>query len=296
MGLLTAAQIAALPGGKIAHKVEILCPRSPSTFTPVTTHVIHDETAGAPVCVTSFGRRVNSAGNISPKSYGDINSMRCEFTIDNTDGKALREELDTGGIFYSTTGVGMSYMEWPRHCFIKHSRYVLDGSSWSELPGSPWTGQIIDVIYDDKEKSATIQAEAHVSTLMREPWTIDHSHDTLVTSSYTPGGLTISDISTGVEAGGDVWVQFDVSESVSYDITFSYRGVWPGVAIFNDTGSGVTTVESEDTAPPTTPQSWTSVSFHAVLTQTESPNRVQLFMTQTIPYVEFDQTPEARPW
>lgn len=298
MGLLTAAQLTALEAGaKIAHKVEVICPRSPVGYEYWTTNLIHDETSGTGVrCVESLGARANSVGNISPKSYGSVETTRCEFVIDNSDGKAHRESVDSDGMFYSTNYISSGYMEDPRSCHIKHYRYVKVAGAWSELPGSPWVGKIQEVVYDEYGETATIIAEAYASTILREPWSVDHSHTTQVAASYTPSGIYIGNISSGVDSSGDVWVQLDASESVSYSLTFEFTTVYsPTATTRTRTGSATSspfTIQYEDTSPPT---DWRVCIFRLVLTATVG-GRVQYWQSPTIPVVNWDDSATARPW
>lgn len=306
MGLLSSAQLAALDSGaKIAHKVEIInvgWQYVAPGYEFTTSHTIHDETAGTPICVESFGSRANSVGNISPKSFGDVNSMRCEFVIDNSDGKALREAIDEDGMFHARDITDNSYMSRPYVCRVKHSKYAWVAGDWSELPGSPWTGQIVDVIYDDDNETATIQAEAYVANVLREPWDVAHSHTTIVSMPYTPNGLYIGSISSGVTSGGNTWAQFNASEAVSadgatgYQLYFTYRGVQVTANTYtlfegNSTTSPFT-IQEEDTSPPA---EWRWCMFSVVLTADDD-DRIQTFRSPLIPMINSGDDPTARPW
>ncbi len=203
MGDLTAAQIAAIPAGRIGQKLEVLAPRVYGNWTIYTANVAHDDTASPPVRgVTSWGSRGNSVTNVSPKSPGEVMHGRCEFTIDNSDGIANINTVRADGIFYSTTILSVPFMAEPAACRVRHSFYVYAAGAWSELPGSPWIGQMQEPRYDDASGEATLVAEGLAAILLREPWHVDHGYDTAVDTSYVSSGFGISSVTSGLTYGG----------------------------------------------------------------------------------------------
>ena len=296
MGLLTAPQIAAIPSGRIAQKLDIICPRN-QYWSASVTNTIHDETAGDPICVTRWGKRTNSVGNISPKSFGDISTMRCEITIDNTDGKAYCEAIDSDGIFYATgtpDPPATPFMAMPSMCRLQHSTYVWSAGAWSELPGSPWVGKIDDVVYSDDSGEATIIADGFAATQLREPWNVEHSYDTAVDTSYVPSGFGISSVTSGHTSGGNLWVQATSDPSCSACIGQFY---YPGAVSTTNTPSPATSYPNtlhrfEDTSAPAY---WSMCGIRLILTRA-SDSAVLVFRYPDVPYVAVHQSTSARPW
>lgn len=303
MGLLTAPQIAAMPGARIAHKYELLC-KYYSSWSSYTTNVLHDDTASPPVRgVLSHGSISNSVGNISPKCFGDIETMRCEITVSNSGDRIYREgTYSADGIFYTTAGV-THRMVYPSEARLKHSVYMMVAGSWSELPCSPWIGRVQDVIYSDDRKEATIIADALAAVELREPWNIDHAYDSLVSDAYVPSGFKLSNVTTGITAGGDLWLQATSSEVCTVDGS----GYSAGVATFhyfyeagdNEPSADVTSTGSlhrfEDTSAPGGWGAGKPCGIGLRLIRASDSKEI-LFYVPEIPLVWQNQSAVARPW
>jgi len=214
VGLLASTtQDAIAAGNKIRQRWTILVPvvAGSSTFTE---NVIHDDD-GDQRTVIDAGRRRNTAYNVSIVVPGEMSASSYEFVVDNSSGRFYSDVVD--GYFYSNWG-GLMYKADPRECRVKHEVFVDVGGSWVELPCSPWIGQITDVIYEDtysadgtpQPVSATIISEGLLGTILRQPWTSDHTHEDNALASYTPSGMVVSSLDRGWYMSGYtyyVWAQ-----------------------------------------------------------------------------------------
>ena len=299
MGDLTAAQIAAIPTGKIGHKLEVFTTIAGTSWNLYhDENVVHDDTASPPVrAVTCWGSRANSVTNISPKQPGSIEITRQEITINNTNGKAHIGTVDSDGYFYFDYGA-YEAMSAPSISRLKHSYYVWTGLAWSELPGSPWMGQIHEVHYDDIRGEATIIAQGLAAHILQEPWHVDHSVDSLVYNSHTPSAFSISDVTTGLTAGGNLWLQATSSVACAGAAPvarFRYGRTPPQVNTPAAAGSSTSTLHRfEDTAAPS-PWGMPNCYISLTLTRT-SDSRALTFHYPEIPLVNLHQSTVARPW
>jgi len=230
VGLLTTAQKAAIPGNRVRQTWSIIRPTSAGA-TPSDAVVIGVDdptrTGDTKARVIDKGRRGNSAGNISPKVFGDIDASSYSIVVSNET-----------GYFYRKAGsawqYGGGYISQPRECWIKHEVEVWDGTAWTHLPCSPWIGRVVDVSYEDAishidgsiiSGAAVIRSEGYLNAILKNTWSKEeHTQITQAIDDYDTPSLLVSSISRGwrVETfTNHVWLQLTSSLECSGRLTLN---------------------------------------------------------------------------
>ena len=226
MGLLTAGQLAAIPGGKFRQKWTIIHADGLISF------VLHDDDGG-PQTVIDPGSRTASAYNVSLQSPGDLAAQTYQFTASNASGQLYH--TGTGSYFYD-----VSKTAWvpPTTAVVKHQVYVWASGAWSELPCSPWVGRIAHIEYDDVlgpdgtwgPGTATVTCEGYLGELVRKPWTNEHGEHVENATAITPSGFLVYSFSSGWDMVGSdyrLWVQYRTTVTSSSSVKFyANSGIW----------------------------------------------------------------------
>lgn len=225
MGLLTAAQIAAIPGNRVRQMWRVRVPEAHGDD-PTLINIIGvsdpTKTDGTETRIVDAGVRSNDAGNLSPQTFGNMAAGEYSIVVSNADGYMYQGAL---GAF----GDGGSFAPLPTECHLEHWCQVWTPAGWTHLPCSPWTGKIIDVIYQDTRDHgavATIITVGLLSKILKRRWTPGvHSTEETVCDYAVDGPIVTAASSGWYSSGGHyhLWLQFTTSLSyysyVSYDPT-----------------------------------------------------------------------------
>jgi len=226
MGLLATATKAAIPGNRVRQTWSIIRPTSagatPSSAVVVgTTDTLR--TSDTKARVIDCGTRRNSAGNISPKVFGEIDAGTYTVVMSN----------ETGFFYYNTYPSafelsGTGFWANPRECLLKHEVEQWDGSAWTHLPCSPWTGRITDIAYEDTPTAgatATIMASGFISDVVKKTWdNTAHTAITTVLDPYSPSGILLSTMTRGwdlISTHYHVWLQVTTGAACTGLMTFT---------------------------------------------------------------------------
>lgn len=302
MGLLTAAQLAAIPGSRVRQTWSIIRPTSAGA-TPSSAVVMGTtdtlKTGDTKPRVIDCGRRTNSAGNVSPKVFGDISSQDYSIVLSNDSGYFYR--ATSGGAWW----VSGSYTAQPRECWLKHEVEVWDGDSWEHLPCSPWTGKILDVTYDDVISAvdgssvgatATISAVGYLSALLKQPWSAEaHTQITQGIDDYDTPTLLVSDITRGWRVDGftnHIWLQLTTSAACSCRLTV--RRQTAATTWYDTTSSGTLHQFDVDTGLGAgQPVYSCALTVHITVT---SGGAVYTYGYPLIPLIYSSEAASVRPW
>ncbi|HOX27476.1 MAG TPA: hypothetical protein PLL30_17185 [Candidatus Krumholzibacteria bacterium] len=182
MGLLAAAVRAAIEAGApYRHRWFVSVPYE-AGVAPTVNNELHDDLAYTDSggvtrrCVIDPGKRIVEAYNKSLSVPGELSRGYYAIGCDNSDGRFY--VTTAGNVWYSTSGDG--YQANPVECHLNHWIYVLaapdapaDPDSWARIYPITYRGKIVNVAYDNDQKTATIEAIGLAALALEYVWTED---------------------------------------------------------------------------------------------------------------------------
>jgi len=156
MGLLTAAQKAAIAADPVYRQVWYIAVPSDSGGINFNLLAVHDDDGG-PYRIIDPGTRETSAYNVSMQEPGNLSKALYRVVVDNSDGAlypggSLQVVTDyDGNVTYTATAI---------ECRLYHHVYVRVDGAWSPLSFFSYIGRVNDIAYDDDRKTATITSTA----------------------------------------------------------------------------------------------------------------------------------------
>ena len=178
MGFLdTTARLEIIDHQPVQQKFTVYVPAAAGSSS-FETNVIHHPSAGIE-CVVDAGSREISGYNVSFATPGQLSRGLYRFTVDNGDGNFYTPA--TGGLWYHNTG---SYTAHPVECEVEHELQVWSPSSDAWLTLLTWRGHIINIEYNDADRTATIECIGIAAKFLDKTFEADDS-------DYTDTGETV---------------------------------------------------------------------------------------------------------
>ena len=172
MSVLTAPQKAAIAAGAPFRQMFTIKVPASSGSSSYTSNVIHND-VGGPYAVTNPGQRHVEAYNVSFKEPGRLAASQYTIEVQNSSGEF--SPYASGHVWNPVWGGGGDYDADPRECLLLHQVYVLVAGAWSEITGIAYTGRVVDIEFDDRNKTAEIITEGITADILRKMWLESHS-------------------------------------------------------------------------------------------------------------------------